>query len=238
MTGNKGVFRRTVFLRALILVTAIGPAGIVSSQCKNQITILPPRALKAAAEPRDFVRYKYLLSSADVLLIRSHEDTETSIGPYDPGFVIERNGTVMQTVALREVPEFRREDSEFPESFTTVAVTRACASGGAIYFVTLKYMGDELSPALVFVIVPAAHRYEVFPLPIFSGGIVDVSTSDPLHLRIWNNLNEGGCNACPTAYQITDYEIREAKPVKGRQRRTQRLYSSGQFDESRIRFIP
>lgn len=225
-------------MRTLILVSAIGSAGIVSSQCKNQITILPPRAIKAAAQPRDFVRYKYLFSSADELLIRSHEDTQTSIGPYDPGFVIERNGTIMQTVVLREVAEFRREDSEFPESFTTVAVTRACASGGTIYFVTLKYMGDELSPALVFVIVPAAQGYEVSSLPIFSGGTVDVSTRNPLHLKIWNSLNEGGCNACQTAYQITDYEIREAKPVKVRQRRTQRLYSSGQFDESRIRFTP
>jgi hypothetical protein len=194
--------------------------------------------MKAASKPRDFVRFKYFLSSSDSLLIRSHEDTETSIGPYDLGFVIVRDGKTMQTVNLRKLPEFRREDSFFSEAFTTLYVTRACASGGPIYFVTLKYMGDEISPALVFTLVPSAKGYDISTLPMISGGVVDVSLADPLHLRIWDNLHEGECNACETAYRITEYEIREGKPVRIRQHRTRHLYSSGQFDESRIRFIP
>lgn len=238
MLGNKGVFRTFVLVRALILVMAIVSGGIATSQCKDQISMLPLRAMKAAAHPRDFVRFKYTLSPTDELLIRSHEDAETSIGPYDLGFLIEHNGAPMRSITLRGLPEFRRKDSDFSEAFTTVAVTRACRSEGPIYFVTMKYMGDELSPALVFVIIPLALRYEVLPLPTFSGGRVDVSTRDPLRLRVWNNLNEGMCNACKTAYQITDYEIRSGKLVQIRRQRTRHLYSSGQFEESRIRFTP
>jgi hypothetical protein len=144
----------------------------------------------------------------------------------------------MQSVTLRNLPEFRREDSFFSEAFTTLYVTRACASGGSIYFVTMNYMGDEISPALVFTLVPSAQGYEVSTLPMISGGVVDVSIADPLHLRVWENLEEGGCNACETAYRITDYEIRDGKPVRIRQHRTRHLYTTGDFDDTRIRFIP
>jgi len=52
-------------------------------------------------------------------------------------------------------------------------------------------------------------------------------------------LHEGNCNACETAYQITEYEIRNGKPVRTRRYRTRHLYDSGNFDDRRrIRFIP
>ncbi len=227
-----------IVLIALILALATGPVKFAFSQCKNQITMVPRRAMKAAIKPRNFVRFQYSLSPSDSLLVRSHEDTETTIGPYDLGFLIARNGKAIQSVTLRELPEFRREDSFFSKAFTTLAVTRACTSGGLIFFVTMKYMGDEISPALVFIAVPSAQGYEVSNLPLISGGIVDVSTDNPLHLRVLDSLHEGSCNACETAYRVTEYEIRDGKPIRTRQHRTKRLYSSGQFDESRIRFIP
>jgi hypothetical protein len=200
--------------------------------------MLPLRAMKAASRPRTFVRFKYSLSSSNSLLIRSHEDTETSIGPYDLGFLITHEGKAFRSVTLRTLPEFRREDKLFAEAFTTVAIARVCGSARPMYFITMKYMGDELSPALVFVVLPSAEGFKISPLPMFSGGAVDVSTADPLHLRIWNNLNEGSCNACGTAYSVTDYRIRDGMPKRIRQRRTKRLYSSDQFPESRIRFVP
>ena len=62
--------------------------------------------MKAASQTRDFVRFSYSLSSFDVLLIQSHEDTETTIGPYDTGFTITRDGKDMRSEALRDLPEF------------------------------------------------------------------------------------------------------------------------------------
>jgi hypothetical protein len=200
--------------------------------------MLPLPAMKAANKPRDFVRFRYALSSSDSLLIRSHEDTETSIGPYDLGFLITRDTITLSRVALRSLWLFRSEDEDYRESFTTLAITRACGDESPVYFVTMKYMGDELSPALVFVVVPSAKGYIASALPMFSGGTVDISRSDPFHLRVWHNLNEGMCNACETRYRITDYELRDGKPVRIRQFRTKHLYSSGQFEDSRIRFIP
>ena len=238
MSRYKTVARKSVVLARLLLVLIAGCALPALCQCKNQTTMLPISPMRAASKPRDFVRFKYSLSSTDSLLIRSHEDTETSIGPYDLGFLITSNGTTLRNVTLRNLPELRREDSYFSEAFATLAVTRVCGSGEPIYFVTMKYMGDEISPAIVFVVVPSAQGYEVSALPMFSGGTVDVSTADPLHLKVWHNLNEGMCNACETAYRITEYQIRDGKPVRIRQYRTRRLYSTGQFGDSRIRFIP
>lgn len=230
--------RRVLVLRALILASAAACAASAPGQCTNRLTTLPIHPMKAARGARDYVRFRYDLSPSDRLLIRSHEDTETSIGPYDLGFLITRNGTVLNRVDLDGFSQFRGEDEDYWKSFSTLAITRACASEGPIYFVTMKYMGDELSPALVFVVVPTARGYVASALPMFSGGTVDVSRADPLHLNVWHNLNEGMCNACKTAYRITEYEVRDGKPVRIRQYRTKRLYSSGQFEGSRIRFVP
>jgi hypothetical protein len=237
LTKYKPMFMRPVFLIALIWMLAVEFPKLALSQCANHVTMVPFRAMKAASSPRDFVRFRYALSSSDSLLIQSHESTDTELGPYDFGFQIERNGKTMRSVALRDLPAFRSEDSYSAEDFTALAVTRVCTGGGPISFVTMKCMGDEISPALIFILVPSVHGYEVSTLPMISGGTVEVSSADPLHLRVWDSLHEGRCNACETAYRITDYEIRDGKPVKTGQHRTRRLYSSGQFDDSRIRFV-
>jgi len=231
--------RKSEFLIALSVFIALWTARSALSQCTNQITLIPLQRLKAASGARDFVRFKYVLTTSDSLLIRSHEDRETSIGPYDSGFEIDRDGKALRNVALRELPEFRREEPEYSESFTALAITRACANGSPMYFVTLQYMGDLTSPALIFVLVPSAQQYEITNLPMISGGIVDISRADPRHIRTWDNLHEGNCEACQTAYEITDYEVRGAKPIRVRTHRTKPLYRSGQFDDRRrIRFVP
>jgi hypothetical protein len=231
--------RTSGVIAVLALVSALGLTTSGLSQCRNQIALVPLRPLKAASSARDFNRFRYSLSGSDSLLVRSYEDTETSIGPYDTGFVITRGGSVLQRVSLRELPEIRREGLDFADSFTTLAVTRACTSERPIFFVTMQYTGDEISPALVFTLVPSSHGYEVSTLATISGGVLEVSRADPLLLRTWNSLHEGNCNACETAYQITEYEIRDGKPVRTRSYRTRHLYASGSFDDRRrIRFIP
>jgi hypothetical protein len=147
----------------------------------------------------------------------------------------------MQSVVLRKLTEFQREEPEYSESFKTLAVTRACGGGGPIYFITMQYMGDMTSPALLFTLIPSAHGYEISTLPMISGGVLEVSIANPLYIKTWDNLHEGECEACPTAYQITEYEIREGKPIQTRQYRTRHLYTSGNYifdDRRRIRFIP
>jgi hypothetical protein len=180
------------------------------------------------------------MSDSDTLLIRSHEDTGTSIGPYDTGFAITRNGKEIQSVNLSELPEVQN-DPNFAENSATLAVTLACSSAGPIYFVSIQYKGDEISPALVLTLVPSGSGYEISTLPTISGGVVEVSKADPRHIRTWDNLHEGSCNACDTAYRITEYEIRDGKPVRIRNYRTRHFYNSGNdiFDDRRrIRFIP
>jgi hypothetical protein len=224
------MLRKSAVLVSLLLMCGLCAATPGLSQCSSKITLIPLTAMKAASRGRDFVRFRYSLSASDLLLIRSHEDTETSIGPYDTGFVITRNGSPLQHISL--LPEFEEDSS-------TLAVTRGCSSGGPVYFVTIQRWGDDISPALIFVITPSADGYEVSTLPTISGGVLEVSRADPLHIRTWDNLHEGDCNACETAYRISEYEIRGGKPVRTRRYRTRHLYGSGNFDDRRrIRFIP
>lgn len=222
--------QRYVVLVALFLISALRPATLALSQCNNRITLVPLTAMKAATKSRDFVRFRYSLSTSDSLLILSHEDTETSIGPHDTGFVIKRDGKTIQSEILRQLPEFQG-DSSFSENFYTLAVTRACTSRVPIYFVTMQWNGDEISPALVFILVSSAQGYEVSSLPSISGGVVDVSMANPLHFRTWDSLHEGACNACETSYRITEYEIRDGKPIRTRKYRTRHNYTSGNFDD-------
>lgn len=229
--------RRSNFRLATIMIPALCAVS-AHSQCSSQITSVRLTSQKAASNARDFVRFRYSLSASDSLLIRSHEDKETSIGPYDTGFVITRSDHVLQSIPLRDFPEMRREE---PNYFTTLAVTRACTSDGPVFFVTMQYQGDETSPALAVVLVPSAQGYEVSALPMFSGGVLDVSRADPRRLKVWDNLHEGECNACDTAYEVSEYEIRDGKPVRKQQYRTRHSYASGNpiFDDRRrIRFIP
>lgn len=218
------------YLVVLTLMFSLRSATLALSQCKSQIAPVPLHSVKAANKARDFVRFSYSFSVSDSLLIRSHEDTETSIGPYDIGFVITRDGKAIHSVILRNLPEFRREEPDYSESFTTLAVTRACSDAGPIYFVTMQYMGDLTSPTLIFTLVPSAHGYEVSTLPMISGGVVDISMANPLHLRTWDNLHEDNCEACETPYQVTEYEIQGGKPVQTRQYRTKRRYTSGCYE--------
>jgi hypothetical protein len=234
----KAMSRRSGVLFPLVLII-LGSPYLALSQCINQITLVPLRTMKAASRARDFSRFSYSLSASDSLLIRSHENSGTSIGPYDTGFVITHNAKPIRDVTLRGLSELRNEETWYSESFTTLAVTRACRGADPIYFITMQYMGDRTSPALIFTIIPSQQGYKVSTVPLISGGVLDVSVSNPLHLRTWDNLHEGMCEACGTAYEITEFEIRNGKPIRTRQYRTRHQYTSSQFDDlRRIRFVP
>ena len=233
MSRKSGVFC------ALILISALFPPTSALSQCNNQITLIPLRSLKSASQAHNFIRFKYQLSASDSLLLRSHSDSENPAGGHDTGFSITRSGSLLQHLSLRELPEMKRLEPDYANSFTALAVARACAPSGPIFFVTMQYQGDITSPALLFALVPSETGYEVSTLPMISGGVLDVSRGSPLHIRTWDNLHEGNCNACETAYEITEYEIHNGKPVLTQHYRTKRLYASGNFDDRRrIRFIP
>lgn len=211
------------------------------AQCKTAVTNAPRLEMKAAEKSRDFVGYRHRLSATDTLIIHAHEDRDTSLGPYDTGFSIVRNGAVVSGLSLRDLPQYRG-DHDGPELdyFSTGAVMSACTDKGPIYFLSMLPAGDELKQPLVFVLIPMGSSYRISALPLFSGGTLDISRADPFRLRIWDNLHEGSCNACETHYRITEYELRDGKPVRVRSYRTRHLYTSGdrRFDDrTRMRFV-
>jgi hypothetical protein len=225
----------------LLLVAALCPSPVALAQCENNITLVPLDSQGAASKSREFVRFKYSLSSSDSLLLWAHEDKGTTLGPYDTGFSVVRNGRELQRTTLKGLPEMRGEDSDFAESFFSLALARTCGKEGPIFFLTMQYEGDITSPALIFVLVPSDRGYRVSTLPMLSGGVVEVSMNDPTRIKTWDNLHEGACEACETAYEITEYHIEGAEPTCTRRYRSKHLYSSdnAMFDgRRRIRFIP
>jgi hypothetical protein len=230
------MFQKSVILTALFLISVL-----CSAQCSNRITLVPLHVLKTPKRSRDFVRFSYPLTATDSLIVYARDDPDRSLRPYDTGIAITRGGKALQRVALRSLPEMRREDEFFRENFTTLAIARACAGDAPLYFVAMGYVGDMTSADLFFSVVPNPQDYVVSALPMVAGGVLDVSKANPLNIRTWDNLFEGECNACGTHYRIAEYQIQEGKPFRIRRYRTKHLYSSDDriFDDRRrIRFIP
>ena len=229
-------------LLALVFLRSRGDTwqrSVATVPCMNQIHSVPLRPMKAAVASRNFVRFRYRLSSTDDLLIDAHEDTETSIGAYDVGFRITRDGKLLRRLSFGSLREVREMDAA--DAFVTLAVSRVCKDPDATFFVTVQYMGDETSPAFALVLSHAGSTYKITTTPLFSGGVIEVSPAHPDRLKIWDNLHEGGCKACETAYSITEYGLQEGKPKRLRTVRTKRMYSSinARFDDRRrIAFVP
>ena len=229
---------RNSIARILLILMAFCASVCAVAECSNKITLVPLTVWKSPKQSRDFVRFSYSLTATDSLL--AHDDPERSVGSYDTGFAITRNQGILRKVTLQNLPELRG-DSLFAENSNTLAITRARTSGVPVYFVTLGYEGDMTSPDLFLAVIPNADGYEISALPKVSGGVLDVSRSDPLHLRTWDNLSEGECNACATRYRVTEFQVQDGKPVRIRRFRTRHLYSSDEAmfdDRRRVRFIP
>ncbi|HEU5342518.1 hypothetical protein [Edaphobacter sp.] len=139
---------------------------------------------------------------------------------------------------MRDLPGLHN-DTFYAENFIALTVTKACAGNAPIYFVAMAYAGDITSGDLYFTVVPMDSGYKVSALPVTSGGTIEISRSNPLNIRTWNNLHQGSCNACETQYLVTEFTIEDGIPIKTRHYHTHRLYTPGQFDDlRRVRFIP
>jgi hypothetical protein len=234
---RKSVYRKLGFLA---IFAALSVSTALLSQCDDHINPVPQYLMKPTGHARDFIRFRYPLSASDSLQVKSHEEFGSSMGTYDIGFSITRSGAILHDTLLRKLHEMPRDEPDYANSFKTMATARACGSKGVIFFVTMQYQGDMTSPALLFLIVPTGDGYQVSTLPMLSGGVLEVSKSDPFHLRTWDNLHEGGCEACETAYEVTDYEVRDGTAVRLKKFKTRHMYTSGnaRFNELRIRFVP
>lgn len=224
----------------LVLVASLLVPNSAIAQCKSEIILVPSKTkhiqgYDVQIPKGDFTSYSYQLSATDELLFVVHA---TSIGPHVRELLITRNRRAVQSILMRDLPELRH-DTFYAENFMALTVTRACVGDAPIYFVAMGYSGDITSGDLYFTVVPADSSYKISALPLTRGGTIEISRSNPLHIRTWDNLFEGSCNACETRYLVTEFVIKDGVPIKTKHYRTHRLYTSGQFDDlRRVRFIP
>ena len=115
---------------------------------------------------------------------------------------------------------------EDADNFEALSVAQICSGDKPYYFIAFGYRGDMTSADLFIAIIPASDGYRIIPLPNVDGGVLKLSKSDPLLIRTWSDLFEGGCSACDTRYEIVEYTLKDGTPQKLKSYRTRKLYSS------------
>jgi hypothetical protein len=170
-----------------------------------------------------FIRFEYPLQDGYTLLLYSVPDDFPLSHYGDRGIQLIHNNQSAGDYPLRSLSVMRGEDAD---NFEALSVAQICSGDKPDYFIAFGYRGDITSGDLFVSMVPTGDGYRLTPLPIVAGGVLELSKSDPLLLRTWNNLFEGSCNACPTRYGITEFKLVEGIPQKFRSYRTRKLYGS------------
>ncbi len=222
-------------------------ATACSVQCDARITPVPlskkPLVAPAGANlPKGmFVHYRYELGADSAILLYGQSMELPDPGYNDEGILIVLAGKVTRQRSLARLRVLASSDDYEKHNFIALSITRACTEGAPIYFAAFGYMGDMTSADLFLIIIPEENAYRISALPLVSGGTLDLSRSEPLRVRTWNNLGEGSCNACDTHYWVSEFTLREGAPMLVKRFRTRRMYSSddAMFDDRlRVRLIP
>jgi len=174
-----------------------------------------------------FIRFEYPLQNGYKLLLYSEPDDFPLSHFGDRGMLLVHNGGVVENVALQSLKVLQAtEDEDDRDNYEALSVARVCSDDKPIFFLAFAYRGDMTSSDLFLSIAPALDGYRITPIPLVSGGVLDLSVGNPLGFRTWSNLFEGSCNACPTHYEIIDYLLEDGTPRKVKRYRTRKLYNS------------
>jgi hypothetical protein len=222
-------------IRATILSVILFSAFTAVAQtepCQAHITPIPfsgkHLTVPAGAHlPKGaFIRFEYPLQDGYTLLLSSVPDDFPLSHYGDRGIQLIHNNQSAGEYPLRTLSIMRGEDEYIRNNFQALSVVQTCSGDKPIFFIAFGYRGDMTSADLFIAIIPASDGYQLKPLPMVAGGVLELSKSNPLLIRTWSNLFEGECNACPTRYEIIEYRLIDGTPQKIRSYRTRKLYSS------------
>jgi hypothetical protein len=219
-------------LNLFLLILTTLPASAQTSPCRAHITPIPFQSRHLSPPPaahltkRAFIRFEYPLQDDYKLLLYSEPDDFPALHYGDRGILLMHNDQLAENVVLQSLTVLQKQDEDARDNYEALSVARACSDDDPIFFLAFAYRGDITSSDLFLSIASARDDYRVTPIPLVSGGVLDLSVGNPLAFRTWSNLFEGSCNACPTRYEITEYLLEEGTPRKVKRYRTRKLYSS------------
>jgi hypothetical protein len=230
--------RLPLVLSACLLMTLPLHAGCVTHvsplpSAQPDVAIAAPIGANLSAS--EFIHVSIPIAGGDRLLLYALHNDAPFTGYSERGILIERNGRTIHKLALSSLPELKGDpkdpDDDPSDSFIALSLTTVCIGDKTFYWLAFHWQGDIISPELLVLLSPRGQQYEFSALPPIDGGILDVSRSDPTRLRTWDNLVEGGCNACATRYEVREYGMVNNKPALRRHWRTRKLYSTSEFDD-------
>lgn len=202
----------------------------------KSIRLPAPRGVTLPEE--DFVTWSYELKPGLKLSLYSRQDGQFILAD---GLILTKASAPAQVIPLTTFHEFtdgygtdRMDIGYFP-----MALATACDAHRPVFLMTFHWLGDVTSPQVSLLLLPGGDGVQIISMTPLSGGTVELSRSGPLHLRTWDNLHEGSCNACETHYEIRDYVLRSGRLIETRHRRSfKRITSSDPlFDNPGVRFV-
>jgi hypothetical protein len=198
-----------------------------------ETTIAAP--IDANLSDGEFIHVSIPIAGGDRLLLYALHNDAPFNGYSERGILITRNGRTINKLPLSSLDELKANpkepDFDPSDSYQSLSLTTICIGNRSFYWLAFHWQGDIISPELLVLISRRNQHYQFSALPLIDGGILEVSRSDPRRFRTWDNLVEGGCNACDTRYEMREYTVTNDKPVLRRHWRTKKLYNTGQFDD-------
>lgn len=222
-------------IRAAILVVTLFTALTAAAQidqCQAHITPIPFSGKHltvptGAQLPKGaFIRFEYPLQNGYTLLLYSVPDNFPLSHYGDRGILLMHNNQIAHKIPLQTLSVLQFEHEDMRDNYEALSIAQTCSGDNPHYFIAFSYRGDMTSPAIFIDIEPANNAYRLTPMPHVYGGVLELSKSNPLLIRTWSNLFEGGCSACDTRYEIVEYTLKDGTPQKLKSYRTRKLYSS------------
>lgn len=233
----------TLLLLALAAATAaaqctptIAPVPLYDYHQEPAHLSLPPGTV---LPPHHFLSYKrQLMPSLAIGIVTRFEQEAFSM---DDGLLLSEAGSPPRLIPLSTLPEFRAHWEASDIAYTALSVTETCDGPHPVFLIAFHWVGDMLAPEVGLLLLPGDHGVTLRTVPSISGGVIQLSRSGPLRLRLWSSLNEGLCNACETRYSIRDYALQDGQLVLLHTQRTSKLYTSSDpmFDDRiGVSFLP
>lgn len=235
MTGTK---RFSIWL-CLFLLTS----PLAFGQCRSQIW----RSTKDSTVPARFQsllpsgmagRFAVHLNSGDWLIVYAKPGIHTADDPQDGGFLLVRGHHVLVSQSLMNLPAWKKFARDIGSPGTPafgVFAAQVCASGEKpIIFLGFAACCTTASAVQYFLMQQAGTGYGLKILPMVGGGKLEIIDSTPIRLKLWDETGDGKCDGCLQHFQVSEYEMRNGKPVLVRKQKTSGEYKPGDFDSHRI----
>lgn len=240
--------RRGVKSFSILLLMAFAPA--LFAQCASRTWDSPwqsPSSVEAAAKFESLIpagmteRFTAKLTENDWFVAYATAGARTKDNPQDGGLLFIRNGQVLTSQSLLDVPAWKKFARDVgPADLPTFSVFAAQLCQGSKRVVVLGFSAccSAASAVLYMTAIPEGDTYMLAALPVVGGGRLEVFPGSPIKLRLWSGREDGKCEQCDQHFDQSEYELRDSEPVLLKKAISTQMYKPGDFAAHRIVLLP